>query len=81
MNPNELHGPVDRCVCRDVTFARMLEMQADGLTLDDIAARTGATANCSMCLPYARLALAARRPTLPVMSEVTIDRLLQQLGE
>lgn len=79
MNPDDLQGPVDRCICRDVTFARMIEMQAQGLSLDDIAEQTGATAQCSMCRPYAKLALAAKRPTLPIMNELTIERMLSDL--
>lgn len=79
MNPRDLHGPVDRCVCRNVPFAHMIEMQAEGLTLADIAEQTGATDQCTMCRPYARLALATKRPTMPVMNELTIERMLADL--
>jgi len=78
----ELDAPpvVDRCVCRNLPFAEMIRLnREDDLSLDDIADLTGATAQCSMCRPYARLALAAGRTALPVLTELTINRILADL--
>jgi bacterioferritin-associated ferredoxin len=71
---------VDRCVCRDIPFAELIRLHKDeGLDLNAIAARTGATAQCSMCRPYVRLALATGRPALPVLHETTIERILHEM--
>lgn len=41
---------VDRCVCFDVTFERML---AEGCErLEDVVARWGCTTKCGLCKPY-----------------------------
>ncbi|MCB9845138.1 MAG: (2Fe-2S)-binding protein [Phycisphaeraceae bacterium] len=45
--------PVDRCVCHDITFARLaLLARRERLDLDELSARTGCGTSCGMCRPY-----------------------------
>ena len=69
------HFQVNRCICREVPFAEALRLNAQGLTLDEIRARTGAGGQCGLCLPYLRAALVTGRAALPVMSEADLNRL------
>lgn len=44
---------IDRCVCRDVTFAALLpRVRAAGWSVDDIGRETGCGAQCGRCRPY-----------------------------
>lgn len=53
---------VTRCVCRDVSFARLLAMRdGEGLRFEDLRERTGCCTACAMCEPYVRLTLATGR--------------------
>lgn len=60
---------VDRCVCFDVTFARML---AEGCeSLEDVVARWGCTKKCGLCKPYILRTLETReiRHSIALSSE------------
>lgn len=49
---------VDRCICFDVTFAKIKELaQREGLSLEELKQRTGCCTGCTMCEPYVRLML------------------------
>jgi hypothetical protein len=49
---------VDRCVCRDKTFAALRQLsQAEGLDRAGIAERTGCSTVCTLCAPYIELML------------------------
>lgn len=59
--------PVDRCVCYDISFARLLELaRAEGLTLEQLKQRTGCCTGCTTCEPYVKLVLSTGRTSLPV---------------
>ncbi|MEJ2509780.1 MAG: hypothetical protein P8009_09940 [Gammaproteobacteria bacterium] len=56
------HVRVDRCVCKDISFAELLEMaQVLGPDIDLIALSTGASIDCGTCRPWLERALAERR--------------------
>ncbi len=47
---------VDRCVCRDVSFARLAEIaRSERLDFDALVQRTGCSSVCALCGPYVRL--------------------------
>ncbi len=59
---------VDRCVCREVTFARLIALARErGMGFDELPRMTGCGTGCGMCIPYIRVALATGRSDLPVM--------------
>jgi bacterioferritin-associated ferredoxin len=59
---------VDRCVCRDVTFARLIRLARErGAGFGELRRLTGCGTGCGMCIPYIRVALATGRAELPVM--------------
>ncbi|WP_236254536.1 hypothetical protein [Mucisphaera calidilacus] len=44
---------IDRCVCTRQAFTDLLaQAERDGLNLDELALRTGASTCCGMCRPY-----------------------------
>jgi NAD(P)H-nitrite reductase large subunit len=64
---------VDRCVCRDVTFARLIGLSRErGAGLAELQRLTGCGLGCGMCIPYIRLALATGRTDLAPM-DVALD--------
>lgn len=67
---------VVRCVCRDVRFELVIELWQQGMSLDEIQDQTGMGGGCGTCLPYARLAVATGRASLPALSPAQLDRLL-----
>lgn len=53
---------IDRCVCKDLSFAELLEMaQVLGPDIDLIALSTGASIECGTCRPWLERALAEGR--------------------
>jgi len=68
---------VNRCVCHELSFADLLE-QADARGLDFAGLRTltGCSTGCGLCEPYVRLMLHTRRVSFPVLSPITIERML-----
>jgi bacterioferritin-associated ferredoxin len=50
-----------RCECAEVTFAEVAHrVRAEGLSLDEVATRTGCGGNCTACVPDLVRYLAAR---------------------
>jgi bacterioferritin-associated ferredoxin len=63
-------GVVTRCVCHDITFRELKQLaDREGLTLPDLARRTGCTTSCGLCRPYIEVVLATGQTELPVMTE------------
>ena len=59
---------VDRCVCREVMFSRLIELARErGAGFDELQRLTGCGTGCGMCIPYIRVAVATGKPDLPVM--------------
>ena len=68
---------VTRCVCHDVDFGTLIGISAgEGLSIEQIVERTGATTGCGTCEPYVRIALSTGRASLPPMSRTELDRAL-----
>jgi bacterioferritin-associated ferredoxin len=69
-------APVDRCVCREVTFAELIRIHAQtGAGFEEFQRRTGCGTVCGLCTPYIRAALRTGRARLPVLSDEALDRL------
>lgn len=50
---------IDRCICTGLTFAQVLaRAKIAGWDLDAVRRELGAGANCGLCRPYLRRALA-----------------------
>ena len=50
---------INRCLCRDRTFAELLPLARDGgWDLEELMRRTGCGAGCGLCRPYLRQMLA-----------------------
>ncbi|HRP09216.1 MAG TPA: hypothetical protein PLL69_12090 [Gemmatimonadales bacterium] len=46
---------IDRCICRGMPFADLLELaRASGWDLDALGAATGCGCRCGLCRPYLR---------------------------
>lgn len=71
---NESTGWVDRCVCHDITFARLLgeipcadtSPEAALAAVEAAAQRFGCGRTCGMCRPYLALAFARQTPRIPI---------------
>ncbi|MEM9066530.1 MAG: hypothetical protein AAGB51_13680 [Planctomycetota bacterium] len=45
--------PVDRCVCKDTTFAKLVaEARVTGESIETVAERCEAGRRCGLCKPY-----------------------------
>jgi bacterioferritin-associated ferredoxin len=74
--------PVDRCVCHQVRFSRLLEVASEvGRDFDALARTTNCGSGCGMCVPYIRLMLMTGKTSLPVMKPEDIKRMLQDLQQ
>ena len=50
---------IDRCICTGLTFAEVVDRARDGAwDLEAVRRELGAGANCGLCRPYLRRALA-----------------------
>ena len=68
--------PIDRCYCRDVTFADLKALAArEGADVDHLSERTGVGTGCGLCLPYLRVVLATGKTELPVLSGADVERI------
>lgn len=68
---------VNRCVCHELSFSDLLaQADARGLDFDGLRALTGCSTGCGLCGPYVRLMLRTRRVSFPVITPVTIERML-----
>lgn len=65
---------VDRCVCRNVTFAELLRLaKARNADLPELSRLTGCGTSCGMCRPYIRVVLLTGRTELPPMPEHALE--------
>ncbi|MEM1209581.1 MAG: hypothetical protein AAFY08_05010 [Planctomycetota bacterium] len=63
---------ITHCVCTNRCFASLVEeAEREGLTLDELAERTGASEGCGMCRPYLRESM---RTGETVFTRVIVDR-------
>lgn len=59
--------PVSRCVCKNVSFAQLIELhERTGADFDTLAKDTGCGSACGMCADYAKAAIVTKRASLPV---------------
>jgi NAD(P)H-nitrite reductase large subunit len=57
----EANSTMTRCECAEVSFVEAVRrVQAEGLTLDEVARRTGCGGTCTACVPDLERFLAAR---------------------
>lgn len=71
---------VTRCVCHEVSFAELIELaEREGLSIEQLAERTGATTGCGSCKAYLRIALATGRSDLPPMSAAELARTIEMV--
>lgn len=71
---------VNRCVCHNVSFADLIALsRREGLSLQQLAERTGATTGCGSCGPYVRIALATGRCELPPMGAAELERAIESI--
>ena len=69
---------IDRCVCASRSFACLLdEARRDGLSLEGLCDRSGASRGCEMCRPYLRRAF---RTGQTVFHQIIVDRLESEAG-
>jgi bacterioferritin-associated ferredoxin len=63
---------IDRCICTGITFAQALaKAEKEKWTFDDLKRELGVGANCGLCRPYLRRALATGEA---VFHEIITDR-------
>ncbi|MBL8762652.1 MAG: (2Fe-2S)-binding protein [Phycisphaerae bacterium] len=56
---------VTRCVCHNVTFRRLIDLQRQtGASIEELRRTTGCGTNCGMCSPYIALALRTGRAAI-----------------
>jgi bacterioferritin-associated ferredoxin len=73
---------VDRCICRNITFAhalacaRALDVRTVGALQHHLAIGTG----CGRCIPYVQLALMSGESDLPVLGERETEALMERSG-
>lgn len=59
---------VDRCICRNVTFAELKQLADAGIRdIDELSRRTGCGTGCGLCIPYVRVVVVSGVTELPVM--------------
>lgn len=71
---------VERCVCHDVPFERVRGLRDQGLSLEQIVARTGCTTGCGMCAPYVRLVMRTGRTRFAVLPADEAARIMRESG-
>ena len=70
---------VDRCICHNLTFARLKEETArTGACLHALANATGCTTNCGMCKPYIIQMLRTGQTVFPLISEPAAKLIVAQ---
>ncbi|MBI1190737.1 MAG: hypothetical protein GC200_08685 [Tepidisphaera sp.] len=69
---------VDRCICRDVSFARIQRVaQEIGPELSKLREATGCGSGCGMCVPYIKRMLITGKTNVPVMTHREIEALVK----
>lgn len=70
---------VDRCICHNITFARLKEETArTGACVKALANATGCTTNCGMCTPYIIQMLRTGHTVFPLISEAASRQIVAQ---
>ncbi len=70
---------VDRCICKNVTFAALIEAhERTGLPFEDLAREMDCCTACGLCDAYARAAVATGRPSLPACSPGQLGLLVKR---
>ena len=60
--------PVRRCVCFDVTFEALIELEkSHGEGLAGLHCRTGCGGKCGLCIPYIQVMLRTGQTRMPIM--------------
>lgn len=68
---------VDRCVCHQVSFARLIELASrHGYSLEMLIEYTRCGTGCGACLPYIEQALESGIADLPIHNVVATHRLI-----
>lgn len=69
---------VNRCVCRNISFARIAAAaQVVGHDLAKLSETTGCGTGCGMCLPYIKRMLQSGCANVPVMTHQEIADILK----
>ena len=69
---------VNRCVCRNISFRRLLELHvSEGMSLDQIMDQTGCCTGCTTGEPYVRLTLMTGETDHPVLTPREIGQISQ----
>jgi len=70
---------VNRCVCMDLAFEELLSIARDnGLTYEELSARTGCGRGCGLCGPYVKLMLRTGRTSFEPMALPVLMRRLEE---
>ncbi len=70
---------VTHCLCYDLSFEHLRELaQREGLSFDQLQARTKCSTGCTMCEPYVRLMLKTGKTSLPVLPPAQVDAILAE---
>lgn len=73
--------PVDRCVCRGVTFEEVKALaEIVGPDFDELSERTRCGTGCGMCKPYILIMLLTGETCLPVMRPQVLRERLDALS-
>lgn len=71
--------PVNRCVCRNVSFAALIDLhEQTGEDFDALCQKTGCGNGCGVCVPYAHAAIVTGRASLPVSSPAQLMLLVKR---
>lgn len=73
---------VNRCICRDVTFADALAVaRVRGChTVADLQRSLDIASGCGLCIPYVQRALITGETDLPVLGEEETASLMERSG-
>lgn len=71
---------VDRCVCMNVTFKRLLELaRQPGWDFLSLQQATGCGTACGMCVPYIHVALKTGRTRQPIMTGHQLEMVMKDV--
>lgn len=70
---------VDRCVCHEVSLARLQRMARErGLDYDGLSRATGCGTGCGLCEPYVRVMLRTGRTCFEVLPAAEAARIVRE---
>ena len=71
---------INRCICHNVSFAKMLQLMADkNLTIKEAMEKTGAGGNCGLCIPYIRLSVEIGKTSHPVIDRGKSNSMVRKM--